>query len=386
MACATPLIHVRKTNLIYREANMAENLLEVNNLKTYFFTRGGVVKAVDDVSFAMRPGQALGVVGESGCGKSVTALSVMRLIASPPGKIVSGEINFNGENILEKNTEELTDLRGSKISMIFQDPMTSLNPVFTVGFQIAETVKRHRKDVSNDQAWKRAVEMLELVRIPDAKRRSKNYPHEFSGGMRQRVMIAIALACNPQLLIADEPTTALDVTIQAQILELMKGLSREFGTAVMLITHDLGVVAEMADEVTVMYTGGVVEHGTVHQVLKEAKHPDTQGLLNSIPAVGLKGKRLSVIKGAVPNPLNLPKGCTFAPRCPHVMDICLRQTPRLIDIGRGHQVHCWLYTSSSSGLLEQGRIPELVSSSLSDAAPQGAEEDSEAAGESAASA
>src|SRR5437763_3575500 len=212
---------------------MAENLLEVNNLKTYFFTRSGVVKAVNDISFVMKPGQTLGVVGESGCGKSVTALSVMRLIASPPGKIVGGEINFNGEDILGKNMEELTDLRGSKISMIFQDPMTSLNPVFTIGYQIAETVKRHRKDVSNDQAWKRAIEMLDLVRIPDSKRRAKNYPHEFSGGMRQRVMIAIALACNPKLLIADEPTTALDVTIQAQILELMKGLSKEFDTAVM---------------------------------------------------------------------------------------------------------------------------------------------------------
>src|SRR5215471_123185 len=244
---------------------MAENLLEVNNLKTYFFTRGGVVKAVDDVSFMMKPGEALGVVGESGCGKSVTALSVIRLIATPPGKIVGGEINFSGENILEKNMDELTELRGSKISMIFQDPMTSLNPVFTVGYQIAETVKRHRRDVSNDQAWKRSVEMLDLVRIPDAKRRAKSYPHEFSGGMRQRVMIAIALACNPQLLIADEPTTALDVTIQAQVLELVKGLSHEFGTAVMLITHDLGVVAGTCQDVNVMYAGHIVETATVQQ-------------------------------------------------------------------------------------------------------------------------
>src|SRR5712691_6806974 len=229
------------------EINMAENLLEVNNLKTYFFTRSGVVKAVDDVSFVIKQGETLGIVGESGCGKSVTALSIMRLVASPTGKIVGGEINFNGENILQKNQEELTDLRGSKISMIFQDPMTSLNPVFTVGYQIAETVKRHRKDVSNDQAWKRAVEMLDMVRIPDAKRRAKNYPHEFSGGMRQRVMIAIALACNPQLLIADEPTTALDVTIQAQILELISSVCAEFGTSLIIITHDLGVVAEMCD-------------------------------------------------------------------------------------------------------------------------------------------
>ena len=225
---------------------MAENLLEVSNLKTYFFSRRGVVKAVDDVSFSMRSSETLGVVGESGCGKSVTALSIMRLISSP-GKIVAGEINFNGENIMEKSVDELTDLRGSKISMIFQDPMTSLNPVYTIGYQIAETVRRHNQGITNDQAWRRAVEMLELVRLPDAKRRSKNFPPELSGGMRQRVMIAIALACNPQLLIADEPTTALDVTIQAQIIELMGGLSKEFGTAVMLITHDLGVVAENAD-------------------------------------------------------------------------------------------------------------------------------------------
>ncbi len=243
---------------------MTENLLEVNNLKTYFFTRGGVVKAVDDVSFTIKPGETLGLVGESGCGKSVTALSVMRLVANPPGKIVGGEINFNGENILEKNQNEMTDLRGSKISMIFQDPMTSLNPVFTVGYQISETVKRHRKDLNKDQSWKRAIEMLDLVRIPDAKRRVKNYPHEFSGGMRQRVMIAIALACNPKLLIADEPTTALDVTIQAQILELMKGLTKEFDTAVMLITHDLGVVAGTCENVNVMYAGHVVESAPVN--------------------------------------------------------------------------------------------------------------------------
>src|SRR5437660_5309684 len=242
---------------------MAEHLLEVNNLKTYFFTRAGVVKAVDDVSFTIMPGETLGVVGESGCGKSVTALSVMRLVANPPGKIVGGEINFNDENMLEMNMDELTDLRGSKISMIFQDPMTSLNPVFTVGYQIAETVKRHRKDMSKDQAWKRAVEMLDLVRIPDSKRRAKNYPHEFSGGMRQRVMIAIALACNPKLLIADEPTTALDVTIQAQILELMKDLKRRVGAAIALITHDLGVVAEVAERALVMTAGRKLAESTV---------------------------------------------------------------------------------------------------------------------------
>src|SRR5947207_1454414 len=292
--------------------NMAEHLLEVNNLKTYFFTRAGVVKAVDDVSFTIMPGETLGVVGESGCGKSVTALSVMRLVANPPGKIVGGEINFNDENILEMNMDELTDLRGSKISMIFQDPMTSLNPVFTVGYQIAETVKRHRKDMSRDQAWKRAIEMLDLVRIPDSKRRVKNYPHEFSGGMRQRVMIAIALACNPKLLIADEPTTALDVTIQAQILELMKGLSKEFNTSVMLITHDLGVIAGTAEYVNVMYAGHIVESAPVKQVFETPAHPYTVGLLHSIPRLDdQRGIRLNPISGQPPDLHNPPPGCPY---------------------------------------------------------------------------
>ena len=323
---------------------MTENLLEVNNLKTYFFTRGGVVKAVDDVSFTIKPGETLGIVGESGCGKSVTALSVMRLVANPPGKIVGGEINFNGENILEKSEDELTDLRGSKISMIFQDPMTSLNPVFNVGFQIAETVKRHRKDVSKDEAWKRAVEMLDLVRIPDAKRRAKNYPHEFSGGMRQRVMIAIALACNPKLLIADEPTTALDVTIQAQILELIKGLSKEFDTAVMLITHDLGVVAGTCEHVNVMYAGHVVESAPVQQIYETPAHPYTVGLLHSIPRLDdQRGIRLNPIGGQPPDLLNPPAGCPYAPRCPKVQDRCRQERPELMPVGRGEQVAACFY-------------------------------------------
>jgi oligopeptide/dipeptide ABC transporter ATP-binding protein len=323
---------------------MATNLLEVNNLKTYFFTRGGVVKAVNDVSFTMKTGETLGVVGESGCGKSVTALSVMRLIASPPGKIVSGEINFEGENILEKSQEELSDLRGSKISMIFQDPMTSLNPVFTVGSQIAETVKRHRKDVSNDQAWRRAVEMLDLVHIPDAKRRAKSYPHEFSGGMRQRVMIAIALACNPQLLIADEPTTALDVTIQAQVLELMKGLSQEFGTAVMLITHDLGVVAGTCQNVNVMYAGNIVESATAKQIFDTPAHPYTVGLLQSIPRLDEgRGSRLTPIPGQPPDLINPPVGCPYALRCPKVQPRCRQEKPVLKPVGRGEQVAACFY-------------------------------------------
>ena len=323
---------------------MTENLLEVNNLKTYFFTRGGVVKAVDDVSFTIKPGETLGLVGESGCGKSVTALSVMRLVANPPGKIVGGEINFNGENILEKNQNEMTDLRGSKISMIFQDPMTSLNPVFTIGYQIAETVKRHRKELNKDQSWKRAIEMLDLVRIPDAKRRVKNYPHEFSGGMRQRVMIAIALACNPKLLIADEPTTALDVTIQAQILELVKGLSKEFDTAVMLITHDLGVVAGTCEFVNVMYAGHIIESAPVKQIFETPAHPYTVGLLHSIPRLDdQRGIKLTPIGGQPPDLLNPPTGCPYAPRCPKVQSRCRQERPELMPVGRGEQVAACFY-------------------------------------------
>src|SRR6266516_5677005 len=322
---------------------MAENLLEVNNLKTYFFTRSGVVKAVDDVSFTIKQSQTLGVVGESGCGKSVTALSVMRLIASPPGKIVGGEINYNGENILEKNQDEMTDLRGSNISMIFQDPMTSLNPVFTVGYQIAETVKRHQKDLSNDQAWKRSVEMLDLVRISDAKKRAKSYPHEFSGGMRQRVMIAIALACNPKLLIADEPTTALDVTVQAQILELITGVCDEFGTAVILITHDLGVVAGMADRIVVMYAGKVIETAPTEELFANPRHPYTLGLLASVPRLDeQRQSTLRTIEGAPPDLLKPPPGCPFMPRCAFARAICRTMPP--LDPLPGNSAHlkaCW---------------------------------------------
>jgi len=303
-----------------------------------------VVKAVNGVSFNIKPGETLGVVGESGCGKSVTALSVMRLISNPPGKIVDGHINFNGEDLLEKSTGELSDIRGSKISMIFQDPMTSLNPVFAVGYQIAETVKRHRKDVTNDQAWKRAVEMLDLVHIPDAKRRAKSYPHEFSGGMRQRVMIAIALACNPQLLIADEPTTALDVTIQAQVLELMKGLSQKYGTAVMLITHDLGVVAGTCQHVNVMYAGHIIESASVKQIFEAPAHPYTVGLLKSIPRLDeIHETRLASIPGQPPDLIKPLVGCPYATRCPKVQARCREERPELMPVGHGEQVAACFY-------------------------------------------
>ena len=344
--------------MVVKQPLSTEYLLDVRGLKTYFRTHDGIVKAVDGVDFHVQPGKTLGIVGESGCGKSVTSLSVMRLV-DKPGWVEAGEIWFEGRDLLELSEEEMRRVRGNQIAMIFQEPMTSLNPVYTIGNQIGEVLHLHKGLKGKDER-DRTVEMLRKVGIPAAERRLSDYPHNLSGGMRQRVMIAMALATDPKLLIADEPTTALDVTIQAQILDLMRGLSREFNTAVMLITHDLGVVAEMADEVVVMYTGGVVEHGTVYQVLKEPKHPYTQGLLNSIPGTEMKGKRLNVIKGTVPNPLNLPKGCTFAPRCPHVMDICWRQSPRLLDTGKNHEVHCWLYQTPSGSVIERrGPASEL---------------------------
>jgi len=317
----------------------SENLLEIKGLKTHFFTQDGIVKAVDGVSFEIKYGQTLGVVGESGCGKSITAMSAMRLIERP-GRTVAGEIRLDGRDLLKLSDDEMRDVRGNTVSMIFQEPMTSLNPVYTVGDQIAETVQLHRK-VDKKAAWDRAVEMLAQVGIADAKRRASAYPHQLSGGMRQRVMIAMALSTNPELLIADEPTTALDVTIQAQILELMKGLREENRMAIMLITHDLGVIAEMAHEVVVMYAGKVVERADVDTIFDKPHHPYTKGLIASIPRLGEKRDRLEVIKGVVPNPLNLPKGCLFKRRCPYAMPIC-DTAPPFRSVGGSHVSRCWL--------------------------------------------
>ncbi|HEX9038236.1 MAG TPA: ABC transporter ATP-binding protein [Ktedonobacterales bacterium] len=320
---------------------MAERLLDVQHLQTHFFTRGGVVKAVEDVTFHIDQGETLGLVGESGCGKSVTSLSLMRLVESPPGKIVGGKILFQGEDIAAVPDDELNKLRGGSIAMIFQDPMTSLNPVYTVGFQIAEAVKAHL-NLDDNAAMDRAAQMLDLVRIPEARRRLKHYPHEFSGGMRQRVMIAIALSCNPKLLIADEPTTALDVTIQAQVLDLMKGLAQEFNTATLLITHDLGVVAGTCDRVAVMYAGRIVESSSTRTLFKTPAHPYTQALLNAVPRPDMaRGAKLAAIGGQPPNLINLPPGCPFAPRCRKAQDRCRQELPVLRTVSEGQQVACF---------------------------------------------
>ncbi len=325
-----------------RTASGNDLLLEVRDLRTYFHVLDGTVRAVDGVSFAIRRGQTLGLVGESGCGKSVTALSIMRLLDIPPAEIASGEIIFEGRDLLKLSEEEMRHVRGNDIAMIFQEPMTSLNPVYTVGDQIAEAVILHQR-LSKREAWNKAIESLRAVGISNPERRVKQYPHELSGGMRQRVMIAMALSCDPKLLIADEPTTALDVTIQAQILELIREVQDRTGTALLLITHDLGVVAETVHDVLVMYAGRIVETGTVEDVLLAPKHPYTEGLLRSIPSRGMKGQRLNVIKGTVPNPFNMPKGCNFAPRCPYAFEPCADYDPRIED-ANPPDVACWLYT------------------------------------------
>jgi oligopeptide/dipeptide ABC transporter ATP-binding protein len=316
------------------------NMLEVRDLHTHFRTMDGVVKAVDGVSFDIAPGASVGIVGESGSGKSVTSLSIMRLIEAP-GWIAGGHIFFRGKDLATLSDPEMQKIRGDDISMVFQEPMTALNPVYTVGDQVAEVVRVHR-NIGRGESMRRAVDLFKMVGIPAAERRVNDYPHNLSGGMRQRVMIAMALANEPDLLILDEPTTALDVTIQAQILELVKTLRKEVNTAVLLITHDIGVIAEMSDEVIVMYGGKVMEHAEVDQLIKDPKHPYTKGLLASIPSLGMKTQRLNVIAGAVPNPLNMPPGCPFAPRCPYVMDVCMTM-PELKTLEDGRKVFCWLY-------------------------------------------
>jgi len=332
------------------------HLLEVDSLRTHFPTRAGLVKAVDDVSFHIAEGELLGLVGESGCGKSITALSVMRLVSSP-GKIVGGSIRFKGEEITTASDERLRQIRGNDIAMIFQDPMTSLNPVYKVGEQIAEALRLHRR-LDRKQAWDAAVEAMREVAIPSPERRASDYPHQLSGGMRQRVMIAMALACDPELLIADEPTTALDVTIQAQILELLDELRRTRKLAVLLITHDLGVVAEVADRVCVMYTGKIVEESGVNEIFAKPKHPYTQGLLRSVPKLtetGVqKAQRLQTIEGTVPSPTDLPPGCHFAPRCEFRMERCIHGEIPFYPTPDGAIVRCVLYDEGAKTLTANG--------------------------------
>lgn len=316
-------------------------MLKVDGLKVSFFTYAGEVKAVDDISFEVNEGETFAIVGESGCGKSVTSLSIMRLL-SKPGKIVSGSIVFNGEDLVKKSEQQMQAIRGKQIAMISQDPMTSLNPVMTIGHQIMEILLKHEK-VSKIDARKKAVEMLKLVGIPEPEGRLNCYPHQFSGGMRQRVMIAMALCCNPKLLIADEPTTALDVTIQAQIMELLKDLKTKVNTSIVLITHDLGIVAGLADKVMVMYAGKIVEMANTEEIYYNPRHPYTWGLLNSVPRLDYKEKKKLVsIDGQPPDLLKPPNGCAFHPRCNHVMKICLKQQPKLMDVGNGHKAACWL--------------------------------------------
>jgi peptide/nickel transport system ATP-binding protein/oligopeptide transport system ATP-binding protein len=320
---------------------MSTALLEVKNLKTQFFTDDGIVKAVDDVSFSIGKEETFGLVGESGCGKSVTALSIIRLISWPPGKIVDGQILLEGEDLIQKSEKEMRKIRGCKISMIFQEPMTSLDPVFTVENEIMEVIQLHQ-GLNKEDARKKALEMLRIVGISEPERRMKEYPHQLSGGMRQRVMIAMALSCNPKLLIADEPTTALDVTIQAQILRLMNQLKKEFSASVLLITHDLGVIAQQCDNVAVMYAGEIVEYGSVESIFDNPLHPYTVGLNRAIPRLDVDTDRLEIIKGTVPNLIQIPSGCRFHPRCPYVMDICRKNHPLIEEKEPHHLKRCFL--------------------------------------------
>jgi len=327
---------------------MSETLLEVNNLKTYFHTDKGTVKAVDGVDFTVNKGETLGIVGESGSGKSVTSESIMQLVESPPGKIEAGEIIFEGQDLLQMRPKEIRQIRGNDISMIFQEPMTSLNPVYTVGDQIAEAIQLHQ-GLNKEQALDKAVEMLKKVGIPAPEQRVNDHPHQLSGGMRQRVMIAMALSCNPKLLIADEPTTALDVTIQAQILELMQELKDDFDMAIMLINHDLGVIAEVCERVAVMYGGRVVEETDVNTLFKDPEHPYTEGLINSIPTIEGRAERLEPIRGIVPDPFNFPDGCKFSNRCDYAVDKCYAEEPELENVTSEHKVRCWRWEELELG-------------------------------------
>jgi len=321
-----------------------ENLLEIKNLKTFFDVRGEVARAVDDVSFSIEPGKTLGLVGESGCGKSVTAHSIIQLIPIPPGRIDSGQIIFNGQNLLSFSESRMRKIRGNQISMIFQEPMTSLNPVFSVGDQVGEVIRLHQR-LSAAETRNRVIDMFRMVGIPAPETRLTDYPHQMSGGMRQRVMIAMALACSPKLMIADEPTTALDVTIQAQILDLMNNLKAETGASILFITHDLGVIAEMAQNVAVMYAGKLMEFADVRSLFANPLHPYTTGLMESIPVVGreIKGNRLKTISGTVPSLFNLPEGCLFSDRCPDVFADCRKIKPELVEMNKNHKVRCLKY-------------------------------------------
>jgi oligopeptide/dipeptide ABC transporter ATP-binding protein len=336
---------------------MSDNILEIDSLSTHFETPGGAVKAVNDVSLRIERGTTVALVGESGSGKSITSLSIMRLVP-PPGQIVSGRIIFNGRDLLGLRGEQMRTLRGSEIAMIFQDPMSSLNPVFTVGSQIAEAVELH-EGLGRRESWAKAVAMMEQVKIPDAQRRATDYPHQLSGGMRQRVMIAMALSCKPELLIADEPTTALDVTIQAEILDLLRGLKDDFDLSMLLITHDLGVVAETADRVAVMYAGQVVEEAPVREIFKEPKHPYTEGLLRSAPRLteeGLRQHRLETIEGNVPNLLALPPGCSFAPRCHYAIAECAAGEIPLLAVNESHASRCIRFDRVGDSSARQSRM------------------------------
>ena len=331
---------------------MHDVLLEIKHLKTFFFTDEGISRAVDDMDLTIHTGRTLGVIGESGCGKSVTALSVLRLVPSPPGRIISGEIFFGGEDLLKKTPDEMRAIRGNDISMIFQEPMTSLNPVYTIGNQIMEAIILHQH-LGKAEARQKAIEVLGLVGISTPAKQVDAYPHQLSGGMRQRAMIAMALSCRPKLLIADEPTTALDVTIQAQILRLINELKEQIGMAVMMITHDLGVIAQVADDVVVAYAGKGVEYGDVETVFERPAHPYTQALYHSIPHLRqIRKRKLEVIQGIVPNPLNFPSGCRFHPRCPHARELCAAEEPELEALGSNHKVRCLMYNQEVSHLFQ----------------------------------